>query len=492
MISEELEHARISFWGKHLLGMPEPMTSRSWATDPFYNVNKDTNEVFLDRFLINYMVQSDPDDTLVFRAYDGDEPETFQMHSLAWLQSMDYLLCRQLTLALREDSCDTKTLLVPAKVQERYHDYKHDSVVDRKTLSVPIPSYFPKPSLFEKLPKADGYIAYQVPPFLEPSRLNFFCHEIFTRPNNTKKIHDPRRDALPFSLKDMGDLPIFQLEDYVAHELKSGISLSTEITAVVLELDETIREIALNAFFETALEDLVRFPFPFSRISTARNFFQQISSEWSREKYRWSTQSTKGRESDILADTFRHAKKHVNCLYNAPIYSSEKERFQISPGPDELEAILLTEKAQMEDPALPRKYRIMHDPVSGKIESMHEYFTPFLPEFPVTKDPEQMDTYMEYINAYLQWIRAPLDWSTLKGKFPEHLAVFTNPQHKHIPLLLNYIKTQKMYKIFNGNALPCSGTEAKQLYIRIHERVRAISQNAYADLNWIKKYLYNY
>ena len=103
-----------------------------------------------------------------------------------------------------------------------------------------------------------------------------------------------------------------------------------------------------------------------------------------------------------------------------------------------------------------------------------------------------MDTYMEYINAYLQWIRAPLDWSTLKGKFPEHLAVFTNPQHKHIPLLLNYIKTQKMYKIFKGNALPCAGTEAKQLYIRIHERVRTVSQSAYADLNWIKKYLYTY
>lgn len=492
MISEELEHVCISFWGEHLLGMPGPLTSCSWARVPFYNVKEDTNEVFLDRYLINYMVEADPDDILEFRAYDGDNTEIFQMHSLAWLQSVDYLLWRQLTLALREDNGDTIALRVPTMVQERYHDYKRDNVDSRNKLSVSIPSYFPKPSLYEDLLKVDGYVSYQAPPFLEPSHLNFFCHDIFTQPNHTTWLSDPRRDALPFRLYGMGKLPIFQLEDYVAHELKTGISLSTEITAVVLELDEAIREIALNKFFETALEDIVQFPFPFARISTARNFFQQISSEWSREKYLSTNQGSKGSKVEILADAFRRARKHVNSLYNAPIYLSEKGDFQISPDPDELEAVLCTEKAQMDDPMLPRKYRITRDPVSGSINSIHEYFVPFLPEFPDTKDPAQMDVYMEHIDAYLQLIRSPLDWSTIKGKPAEHLAVFTNPSHKHIPLLLNYIKTGNNRKHYKGDSFPCTGAEAQKLYTRIHERVRAVSQSAYADLNWIKKYLYTY
>ena len=489
MNSAELEHACISFWGKRLLSMPGPLTSCSWATVPFYNVKEDTNEVFLDRFIINYMVEADPDDILKFRAYDGDETEIFQMNSHAWLQSVDYLLYRQLTLALRKDNSSTIALRVPTMIQEKYHDYRHDNIDSRNKLSVPIPSYFPKPSIFKNLCQADGYVVYQAPPFLEPSHLNFFCHEIFTRRNNTKRIHDPRRDALPFSLKDMGDLPVFQLEDYVAHELKSGISLSTEITAVALELDEAIRDIALNAFFETALEDLVRFPYPFARISAARNIIQQIGSEWSGEKYRWRSQSTKGRESDILADAFRRARKHVTSLYNATMYSSEKGSFQISPEPEELEAILCIEKAQIEDPKMPRKYHITRDPVSGNIKSIHEYIVSFLPEFPVTKDPAQMDVYMERIDAYLQCIRSPLDWSTIKGKPAEHLAVFINPQHKHIPVLLNYIKTGKNRKHHDGDTFPCTGSEVKKLYIEIHKRVRAVSQRAYADLKWIEKYL---
>ena len=491
MISEELEHARTSFWDKHLQRMPLPLTSGSWATALFYNVKEDTNKPFLDQFLINYMVEFDPDDTLILCADDGNS-KTFQMHSLAWLQSVDYLLWRQLTLALREDNGNTIMLRVPTWVQERYQNDKHNSVAERKILSVPIPSYFPKPRIFKKLPKADGYVVYQAPPFLEPSHLNFFCHELFPRDNKTTWLSDPRRDATLFSLDDMGDLPIFQLEDYVAHELKTGISLSTEIAAVVLELDEAIREIALNKFFETALEDIVQFPFPFARISTARNFFQQISSEWSREKYLWNNQSAKGREAEILADAFRRARKHVNSLYNAPIYMSEKGDFQISPNPDELEAILRMEKAQTEDPMLPRKYRITRDPTSGNINSVRQYMVPFLPEFPDTKDPSQMDMYMEHIDAYLQSVRSPLDWSTIKGNPAEHLAVFTNPSHKHIPLLLNHIKTGNNRKHYKGDSFPCAGSEAKKLYVRIHERVRSVSQSAYADLNWIKKYLYTY
>ena len=157
MNSAELEHACISFWGKRLLSMPGPLTSCSWATVPFYNVKEDSNEVFLDRFLINYMVEADPDDILKFRAYDGDETEIFQMNSHAWLQSVDYLLYRQLTLALRKDNSSTIALRVPTMIQEKYHDYKHDNTDSRNKLSVPIPSYFPKPSIFENLCQADGY-----------------------------------------------------------------------------------------------------------------------------------------------------------------------------------------------------------------------------------------------------------------------------------------------------------------------------------------------
>lgn len=492
MISEELDCARLQFWRKHLHRMPPPLTSGARAIDRSINTDKDTDKIYIDKYFINYMVEADPDDTLTFRAYDGDDEEIIQMHTSAWLQSMDYLLCRRLTLALREDCDRTIKLPVPSLVQERYHDYKKDPVKDRKNLTIPIPSYFPKPSSFEKMPKADGYVSYQAPPFLEPSRLNLFCHEIFTRPNNKNWLQDPRRDAIPFQLDGMGSLPVFQLEDYVAHELKTGISLSTEITAVVLELNDAIRDIALNVFFETALEDIVRFPFPFARISAARNFFQQIDSEWSREKYLWNPQGTQGRESEILADAFRRARKHVNSLHTAPIYVPDSGTFQMAIAPEELEPILRIEKEQMEDPTLSRRYRVIRDPQSGEVECVHQFLVSFLPIFPITKDPAQMDIYMEHIDAYLQCIRSPLDWSSLKDKTPEHLAVFTNPSHRHIPLLLHYIKTGTMFKLFEGDALPCVGKDAKNLFSAIHKKVRATSSIAYAEMNWIKKHLYTY
>lgn len=494
LTKKELDEACINFWYYNLVEMRPPSTIQYYASYKVYLPQEAPDTGCLSSFHYRYLIGSDPDDTLTLQI-EGGIPETFRMHSTAWRWSLDYLLYRYLTLALREDGGTTITLPVPDMILKRYDNYMNQSNARKKPLSIAPPAYLPKPSKRKHLVKQDGYTHFHVPHFGEPSYLNLFCHDIFTQPNNPEWLNNPRRDAIFYTNKNMNTLPVFQLEDFIAHELKTGISLSTEITAIVLELDEAIREVALEAFYTRALNDLIRIPFPFTRNTAARNFFQQISSEWAREKYTWSTSSTRGREAKILMDSFRLARLHVDLMLQAAIQPIKEGPFQaVIHSEEELQKILQEEKAQNEDPTRPRKYRIERDPATEQIKHVYEYPLAHLPEFPNTKDPAQMDAYMEQIDAYLQAIRTPFDWAFIKDQLlkkhmPAHLAVFTNRKHRYIPLLLRYLENEKMTMHFGNEVLPITVNECKKLYSAIHMKVRSASMKTYADMNWIKEYM---
>ena len=55
---------------------------------------------------------------------------------------------------------------------------------------------------------------------------------------------------------DEDDILSFTLSDYIFHELATGVSLSIEITAALMELDPSIRDAALEAFFKKGLAEV--------------------------------------------------------------------------------------------------------------------------------------------------------------------------------------------------------------------------------------------
>lgn len=479
----ELAVACTKFWDRNAVKAPAPATVDYWAEA---NMLLPFQISGMPKFRFSYLIGADPCDKITFQ-FKGEDAVTYQMHSASWLWSLDYLLHRYLTLALRDSDESTKILKVPLGILDRFTTYKNAMSSRKKKLSVHASEHLKDLRHNTLLYESDGYLHCKVPRFFEPCNLNRYCQELFVRPNNSTYLTSPGRDGVLFQAEELSAMPAFELEDYIAHELKTGISLSTEITAIVLELDEAIRDIVLNEFYESVLRDIVRFPFPFARIAAARNYFQQIISEWIRDKYSWNTMDTNNRTMLILSDSFQRARMHVDTLLNTPL-QPEALRF-FTPAvqtEEELQKILQADNAWKNDPSIPRKYKITKHPHSEEIMRIDQYLQPYRPEFPTTEDPAQMDIYMEQIKAYLRVVIFPLDWASIEKHPPSNLAIFTNRNHKHIPLLLNYLETGKQLKNLEDDSFPTKASICIDLYHAIHEKVRSASQEIYDDLSWIK------
>lgn len=481
----ELAVACTKFWYRNATNAPAPSTVDYWAEA---NLLLPFQIIGMQKFCFSYLIGADPCDKITFQ-FKGEDAVTYQMHSASWLWSIDYLLHRYLSLALRKTDGSTKTLKVPLGILDRYTNHTHTMSSRRKELSVHASEYLEKLKHTTSLYTSDGYIHCKVPRFFEPYNLNRYCQELFVRPNNSTYLNSPERDGILFQAEGLTLLPAFELEDYVAHELRTGISLSTEITAIVLELDEAIRDIVLNEFYKSALRDIVRFPFPFARIAAARNYFQQIISEWTRDKYSWNTMDTDNRTMLILSDSFQRARMHVDTLLNTPLQPEATQYFTPTiRTEEELQEILQADNAWKNDPLIPRRFRITKRPHSEEIVQIDQFLHPYRPEFPNTEDPAQMDIYMEQIKAYLRVVIFPLDWASIEKHPPANLAIFTNRNHKHIPLLLHYLETEKQLKHLGGDSFPTKASICIDLYHTIHEKVRSASQEIYEDLKWTKDY----
>ena len=481
----ELAVACTKFWYRNATNAPAPSTVDYWAEA---NLLLPFQISGMQKFCFSYLIGADPCDKITFQFKDEDAV-TYQMHSASWLWSIDYLLHRYLTLALRDLDAGTKMLKVPLGILDRYMNYKVAASSRQKDLSAHTPKYLEQPSRTKFPYDSDGYLHCKVPRFFEPSNLNRYCQELFVRPNNSTYLNSPGRDGILFQTEELTSMPAFDLEDYIAHELKTGISLSTEITAIVLELDEEIRDVVLNEFYQSALRDIVRFPFPFARIAAARNYFQQIISEWTREKYNWNTIATDNRTMFILSDSFQRARMHIDTLLNTPLHPEALQYLTLGKQTaEQLQDILQADNAWKNDPSIPRRFRITKRPNSEEIVQIDQFLHPYRSEFPPTEDPAQMDIYMDQIKAYLRVVIFPLDWASIEKHPPANLAIFTNRNHKHIPLLLNYLETGKQLKHLDGDSFPTKASICIDLYHTIHEKVRSASQEIYGDLSWIKDY----
>lgn len=136
-------------------------------------------------------------------------------------------------------------------------------------------------------------------------------------------------DGLIFRMEDFPDFDIkFNLEDYVMHEYFTGLSLSIEISAILLEFEnEALRNRAFLEFRDKMLPEIVRCPYLFTRNSVARLFFQQILLECENRAYQWNapriSKTFSGAEWDNLIQRATKCKSMLGSMPSAIVKNCE-------------------------------------------------------------------------------------------------------------------------------------------------------------------------
>ena len=394
----------------------------------------------------NMPVEADPQDVLKLQ-FSDKSIVTKPMYCTAWMRSLDYLLYRHMTLTLQKYSRKNITVLVPPSLHKKCENYDDRSNGKKKHTFTFLPKYLSQPATHTKSINNYDYYVFQTSCCYEPALLNLFAHEIFTRSDNQKWREDPRRDALIWTDKSHGANAIanYGLESFIAHELLTGISLTTEITSALLEIDENIREAAFKKFCKTALNDVVRLPFPFARASAARDYFFQINLDFATEKYRWRRNYSDAWEQEVLERSSLIATRHIQLLEKTSFTPERPYYFWDSDASD------------------------------SKIQQPYYFGPTYDMSFPKTNDPYQIDTYLHQIDTYLKAAISPLDWGRICDAPRGNLVVFTNPNHKYIPLLMRYLETGFLDKEYNGDKLPMNFDEFKSLFKTVHNNIKKAS-----------------
>ena len=288
-------------------------------------------------FQINQDVTAYPKDTLTIKHGEGDE-KTYRMYSAAWMRSLDYLLYRYLILVLH-DTKYSEEIKVPVEVREEYNHYLKDRSKDRrkKDHEFVLPDYYHKVDEIDTRSGDDttGYEFFKTTSPVAPAILNVFCHGLFPQANSVQVRGDPHRNAKLYELDgyENGVIPDFKPEDYIAYELMTGLSLSIEIMAIILEMDPKLRMDALEYFYTYDIYSVVRLPFPYARASAARNYFLQIQMYYHKNPYQWSDEPQNDSAGAIVEKAAFSAREHITSLYHTSFGHSLPSRAWSVPRP---------------------------------------------------------------------------------------------------------------------------------------------------------------
>ena len=451
------------------------------------------------------------EDTLTLRL-PGDSEKTVHMHTTAWMRSLDYLLYRYLTLVLH-DPHYSSTIRVPVEVRLKYQKYRiawkkrqcknHDFI---------LPNYYIKPhnGSLDASDRKEEYESFKTDNPVAPAILNVFCHGLFPKANDKETRWNPHIHSQRYKLKSCGDdtIPSFNPEDYIAYELMTGLSLSTEITAILLEIDQEIRDLALYYFCEYAIKDLVRIPFPYARSTAARNFFLQVNLAWSKNKHEWTPGFSPESTVQAIESAATNALPCIQMLSTSLLCPEEsparpydivekegadlKTILQMMENSSNLRLKHVVEglrKAE-NDPTYGEKYRISPNPFrSGQFKIESFVFPRFPISFPITEDIAEIEAYKKQILENLRAVTSPLDCKSLFNPKPENLAVFTNPNHKYIPLLMKYIEDGKPQTRSEKNPPPIKSKDCFDLFHSVFSIIRFASIEAHQDIYRVKRFL---
>ena len=479
------KEACLQFWGSVLYIMKGLGAS----------LTRDANGAISPRTVLD--IANDPTDKLTLKLGE-DEEETIQMYSTAWMRSLDYLLYRYFTLVLHTKSGPSE-ISVPNEVQEKFKYRTRLSERQQKKLDRITPDYMSELTAQTRTRDKLDYSVYHTSSHFGPALLNLFCHELFNRTDNMKWRRSPRIDALAYQFKRKNSstresykIYDYKLEDYFAHELLTGISLSTEITAVLLDLDEEIREIAFRKFCKYALGKIVRLPFPYARASAARYFFMQIRLEWVKRKNQWDVINDKKWITEAVDQFASEAILYIDTLHMASLRPEYPSSFQESRPADDEEMLelLRRERLRKTDFTMPQGIEILEEKKEAGEIVFNRLLDPWWQtSYPPTDDPMLIAAYKEQIKVNLEAVASPLNWEQVSKEIAHNLVAFTNPNHKYIPILLTYLEDGRMDPKGSRKILPVTHKDCETLFAVVHHAIREASMIAYSDMTWIDCYL---
>lgn len=218
------------------------------------------------------LIQSDPLDKIVLESANYGWKESPMSLSL-WMRSIDLLLYDYFLLAKRKGN-EEIIVNFPVGVHETYINTKNAGSSSGKNLCFRPGTVVPGQVVFNQYT-----VPYRICAWGPSSYVNQLSRILFLPSNSSDKHASLFHDGLKFRLGDGKPdyVPKFKLEDFIIHELQTGISLSIEIASILLEFDDRqLRNRALKVFCQQALPIVVKSPFIYSRITASRLFFQQI------------------------------------------------------------------------------------------------------------------------------------------------------------------------------------------------------------------------
>lgn len=235
-----------------------------------------------------FLIQADPQDLLQFST-PVHGAKKHHSTNLIWYQTLDRYIHQYYLLAKKRDATQQAVIELPLDIAEKYKHNRNRMKETSKELPVEMAYLSLVTAGFHAKDKSTKYTT---PRFTHATYLNMLYRHLWINKGAKKKL-SLYFDGVAFRDPVFNEIiPVFSIEDYIEHEYLTGISLSIEISAILMEFtDETLMMAALNSFCSEALPDIIRSPMIFTRNTVARQFFQQILFETSIQKYRWKEHS---------------------------------------------------------------------------------------------------------------------------------------------------------------------------------------------------------
>ena len=235
-----------------------------------------------------FLVQADPQDLLQLSTPVHGTKKHYSTN-LIWYHTLDRYIHQYYLLAQKRDATQQVAIELPLDIDEKYKRNRTRTKETSKELPVE-QAYLSL--ITEGFHAKDKSAQSTTPRFTHATYLNMLYRHLWINKGAKKKL-SLYFDGVAFRDPVFNEIiPTFSIEDYIEHEYLTGISLSIEISAILMEFtDETLMMAAFNSFCCEALPDIIRSPMIFTRNTVARQFFQQILFETSIQKYRWKEHS---------------------------------------------------------------------------------------------------------------------------------------------------------------------------------------------------------
>lgn len=269
-------------------------------------------------------VEADPED--YFEFYDAIAGKSkYRVTKELWRFTTDTYLFHYYQVARQRDEDADFKLFLEDKLYGAYDNYIANSDNSKKRFYVDM-------DYFKLVTEGSEQSYFKTPKFTVATYLNILFRTLFCRANSYNQQKTVYYDGLLVrNTEARALLPKFSIEDYIEHEYQTGISMSIEITAVLLEFqDKGLALKALDVFADNLLPRIVKSPLIFTRNAVARSFFQQVLMELEIQRYRWSENEVSPQFSDsewnaVIERAMMHGSVLTAPIYTIPIHKSQQQ-----------------------------------------------------------------------------------------------------------------------------------------------------------------------